>query len=137
MALTYTTPEAVFAKIQLALETAGFQGVDRQKGLKIDNYAYPGCFINDVMQTRKTLLRNVIDVTHFVSIPVFEKDTAGTMHTTLNGIIQTALAALKADPTWGGLCMDGTIERVTTDEGFYAPYCVAIIQLKLNYLARN
>jgi hypothetical protein len=135
MSLTFTTAEAVFAKIQTAMTNAGFMQVDRQRGLKIENQEYPGCFINDVMRTRKTICRNLAYVTHFASVVVFSWDNAGTMATTLNGLIETALSTLATDPTWDGLCLDCTIERITTDEGFYDPHCVAIIHIKLEYLS--
>lgn len=138
MALVYTTPEAVFAKIETILIAAGFKRVDRQHVEDFNNYEYPSAFLNDVTRNRIEVCQNVSHYNpHYGVIVAFTRDDTGSMQTTLNSLIATTISAFSADRTLGGLVTALRTKKVTTDQGYYAPHCVAIIPFEVEYLERG
>jgi len=138
MSVSYTEKEpvavALYGKLNAVSE---FQSVDRQY-VEMGDYDYPGVFINDVREVRRTVLKDVVHVLWTVLIVVFVFDDSLTLSTTLNAEIKRAIDALKVDVTLGVSGVYNTrVLDVDTDEGFLRPHGVAMLTTEISYLTKS
>lgn len=137
-ALYFTTREAITAYLETALKNiSGMKKVDRQHYENFAEYDYPSAFLNEIRDTRRTHLLDIIEVKSLYTAIIFSKSETANLSTILNGLIQSGLTALLADQTCGGKAYSVDIQSVNTDEGFLAPHCAAIFMVEIMYLSTN
>ena len=135
MALVFTTKEAILNAVETALKTLSWiKTVDRQH-MGIEEYDPKGALLNDLRESRRTVLKNCILVNYTLLLTVYVLDEAtAALSTDLNAAIEQ-VKALFVGSTLGGIAKSVQITSVDTGGGFESPKASATFDLAIVYLS--
>lgn len=136
-----TTKETIMGKIGTAV--SGVSGIvyydyQRQYDQAINKAKAPGCFINDLIVEKQTLLsditRNELTVGIVAWVHVEDNENVGTQ---LNAFVELIQTALTTDRTLGGEAYYLIIEDISTDGGNRHPQGVAVMTLVVTFFSAD
>jgi len=138
MALVFTTKNAVLLGLETALKTiSDIAGVDR-KAIGVEEYeGDKGCFLADVRELRKTVLKDCIVVTYTAQVVVwvYNEEPDADLSGDLNLLIEEVKSALQNYFTLEGIVYKVIISQVDTDAGFEWPKAYGTFTLDILFLS--
>lgn len=98
----------------------------------------PGAFINDILETKQQVLKDVVKNTLTVGVVGWVRATGGeNLWDKINTFAKAIEYAIRCDPSLGNQALETVVTRVETDSGSRYPVGVFIIVFTVIYFSRE
>ena len=99
---------------------------------------FPGCFINDIIERKETILANITKNTFHVGVVFWVRaEDDENLWEKLDAFGQSIITAIMSDPTRGSNAYSSRVTQIETDKGSRHPVAVGVIVLEIIYFSGN